>query len=120
MSAGAFVISKYETDLADVVAIKLQPETISAVLGTANAAPAGALSAGFPSAQVRRGRRSIGINARTVSIRLAEAPTGYAANSILRVPVLTKARFDALSRGSSVTYLDKTGVVVGKSSERIV
>lgn len=121
MSSGVFTSALYSTDNADLVNIRVQPETLAAVLGTANAGATGTPSPGFPSAQVSQSRRAIGINARTVSIRFASGsePAGYKPGTVLRVPVMTKARYDALSKGSSVTYLTVIGTVAGKSPEKI-
>lgn len=119
MSSGAFTIAGYETDNADIVPIRVQPETLTAVLGTANASAGATFATGFPSAQVSKGKRAIGINARTVSIRLTAALAGYKVDSILRVPVMTQARYAALGRGTAVTYLGTAGVVTGKSPETI-
>lgn len=119
MSQGAFTIAGYETDNADIVPIQVQPETLTAVLGTANASAGATFAAGFPSAQVSKGKRAIGINARTVSLRLTAALAGYKEDSILRIPVMTQARWNALSRGTTITYQGTAGVVVGKSPESI-
>lgn len=119
MSSGGFVIAGYSTDNADIVPIKVQPETLTATLGTANASAGAAFAAGFPSAQVSKGKRALGINARTVSIRLTAELTGYKADSILRIPVMTQARWAALNKGTAVTYQSVAGVVAGKSPETI-
>lgn len=119
MSSGAFDLVGYETDNGDIVPIRVQPETTAAVLGTANASAGSVFAEGFPSAQISKGKRAIGINARTVSIRLTAPLAGYKPDSILRVPVLTQARYLALGRGTAVTYLGTAGVVTGKSPETI-
>lgn len=119
MSSGAFVIAGYETDNADIVPIQVQPETLAATLGTANASAGATFAAGFPSAQVSKGKRAIGINARTVSIRLTAPLAGYKTDSILRIPVMTQTRWNGLSRGTAVTYLGTAAEVVGKSPESI-
>lgn len=119
MSQGAFVTARYQTDNGDLVNIKVQPETLTATLGTANASAGAAADTGWPSAQVSKSKRAIGINARTVSIRLTAELEGYKPDSILRIPVTTKARWDALSKDSAVTYQATAGVVVGKSAEKI-
>ena len=119
--AGAFTLSKYETDNDDVVPIKVQPETITANVGSANSAPSGSIAAGFPSAQVSKGKRAIGINARTVSVKFtATPPTGYATNATYRIPILTKSVWNAATKGTTGTYLSVAIQVVGKSPESIV
>ena len=105
MSSGAFTLAQYSTDADNIVPIRVQPETLEATLGSVNASATGSLSAGFPSAQVSKSK--------------GQTPEGYAVGAVLRIPVTTKARFDALSKASAVTYLTKTGKVVGKSPERI-
>lgn len=119
MSAGAFEIVGYSTDNGDIVPLRVQPETVAAVLGTPNASAGSTFAVGFPSAQVSKGKRAIGINARTVSIRLTAVLAGYKEDSILRIPVTTQARWTALTKGTPVTYLSTAGVVVGKSPEVI-
>lgn len=120
MSSGEFSRSKYETNNGDIVNIRVQPETLAASIGgAANAAPAGAVTAGFPSALAGGSRRRIGINARTVSFIPDADIDDYKPGQILRVPVLTQARWDAVSRGSTMTYLGQAGQVVGKSAEQI-
>lgn len=120
MSTGAFVIAGYSTDNADIVPIKVQPETLTAVLGTANASAGATFAAGFPSAQVSKGKRAIGINARTVSLRFDAVNGEYLVGSILRIPVMTQARWAALSRGAAVTYQGAAATVAGKSPETII
>ena len=118
---GVYTISKYETDNGDVVPIKLQPETLTATLGgTANAAPAGAISPGFPSADVSRSKRAIGIHARTVSVKITTPATGYADNTLVRIPVPNPTVYDGVSKGDAVTCEAGTGTVAGKSPEFIV
>lgn len=119
MSQGSFTQAKYETDNGNVVPIKVQPETILAVLGTANGQATGDVEAGFPSAQVGKGRRTIGINARTVTIRFDTPPSGYLENGVIRIPVLVRNRWDSLTKGQAVTYLSTAATVVGKSPEKI-
>ena len=65
MSSGAFTIAGYQTDNSDIVPILVQPETLLATLGTPNASAGATFAAGFPSAQVSKGKRSIGITGRT-------------------------------------------------------
>lgn len=121
MSAGRFEISKYESDEGDIFSIRVQPETLAATLGGgANAAPAGAVD-GTGSVRVGGGNRQIGIKARSVTIRWdeGEAPTGYDERTLLRIPVLTQARYNAAALGSAVTYLGAGATIVGKNPERV-
>lgn len=119
MSAGPFVSSKYECDNDDIRPIRVQPETVAATIGGANTAPAGAVDA-IGSARVGGGNRQFGVKARSVTIRFtAAAPDGYKADQLYRVPILTKARYDAISIGTTGTYLGVACVVVGKNPERV-
>lgn len=121
MSNGAFTLSKYETDNDDIVPIKLQPETLTATFdSTANAAPSGSVSAGFPSADVSRSKRAIGIHARQISVKITTPNSGYLDNSLVRIPVLTKSVYNATSKGDTVTCAAGTGTVAGKTPEFIV
>jgi len=121
MSSGAFVTSKYaSTATATIHPIRVQPETLALQLGsTANAAPSG--TAVLPSAQVSRGRRSIGINARTVTVKFAagSVPSGYKAESPITLPWLQEnsAFTTAVPGTTAVTYLGQTAILVGKSPE---
>lgn len=112
MSAGAFSSTKYESDLGSIYAIKVQPETVSAVIdGVANAAPAGAIDQEV-SAQVSKGRRAKGMNARVVRLRFTGAlPDGYS-GGLVTIPVLTPATFNSWTATSS-----KTGTYLGSPVE---
>lgn len=122
MSAGAFSIAKYTTNLGNVVAIRVQPETLDATFsGSINASPgASTLSSGFPSASVSGSRRSIGIHPRTVNVRIsAGLPTGYLSNQIYRIPCLNQTAWDNATKGAAAGYLGGTGIIVSKSPESI-
>ena len=119
MSFGSFRASKYELDNGDIHPIRVQPETEALSIGGANDAPTGAIS-GQGSATVGKGIRENGIGARLVSLRWDGAPpTGYDPTGTIRLPILQKTLFDAISLGDTGTYLGGTVVVVGKSPERI-
>jgi len=121
MSSGAFVRSRYEADDGTVFGCKVQPETLAATIGgSANAAAAGTVD-GVGSARAGGGNREYGVKMRSVSVSFAAGaePEGYKAGTILRIPVMTAARYNGAAIGSSVTYLGATGTVVGKSPERV-
>jgi len=121
MSSGPFTLTKYETDNGDVVPIKVQPETLTATFaGTANAAPTGASSVGFPSADISRSKRAIGIHARSISVKITEPATGYTDNALVRIPVLNPTVWTGAAKGDAVTCAAGTGTVAGKSPEFIV
>lgn len=119
MSAGAFTSSKYEANSGNVYKIKVQPETITATIATvANAAPTGAIDQEV-SATASSGRRSVGMNARTVALAFTGTiPTGYKGTPV-RIPVLTQATFAAWTATPDLTgtYLGSDVRVVGSSTE---
>ena len=120
MSAGAFETGRYSCEAtAGIHAVRVQPETKALVIGAAtNAYPAGAVDA-QPSAQVGRGKRSIGINARTVSIKLTATLAGYKAGSVITLPWFVPATFTSLVKGQTGTYLATACELVGKSPEQV-
>lgn len=121
MSSGIFSDSFYSSnELGSVHPIRVQPETIAIVLGgQANDAPSGTGAIG-PSAQVSRGKRSIGINARTVSIRLTVALANYKAGSVITLPWLDDSTFAALTpKVTTGTYLATACILVGKTPETV-
>lgn len=122
MSAGATVLSKYQdTKLStNIRPIRIQPETLALEINSvANAAPTGAQNA-YPSAQVSSGKRSIGVNARTVTIKFSGTPpTGYKADSPITLPWLTATTFGAIDVGQTGTYLETAIVVLGTSAEKV-
>lgn len=121
MSSGAFVNSFYESnELGTVHPIRVQPETVSLTLGgQANTAPAGAGAIG-PSAQVSRGKRALGINARTVTVRLTAALAGYLAGSTISIPWLDPGTFAGITpKVTTGTYLGTACIVTGKSPEKV-
>jgi hypothetical protein len=125
MSAGQLSRSRYEDDNGNIWKIRVQPETEGLTIdGVANAAPTGAFTAGFPSAQVSRGRQSIGINARLCRIKFnTTVPPGYDANGSIALPVLTQAAKAAFVSDAEGTYtLDGTAydvTVIGTTPEKI-
>lgn len=111
MSAGVFETAKYEQQSgSNIWPCKAQTETKSLTLGgTANAYPAGAVTAGLPRVKLRKGRREVGLPIRTVTVELTAAGTGaqaeYALGTLHTVPVFSKAAFDAYQEGTTGTYL---------------
>jgi hypothetical protein len=120
MSAGAFVNTKYESNAGTIYFARVQQETLDLDIdGTTNDAPAGDID-GEPSASMSGSRRKYGVNARSVSLSwTADPPDGYEDGSTVRVPILTPAVFNGISRGDTGTYLDAAVEVVGKSNESI-
>lgn len=119
MSQGFFIDTRYEADNGSIYPIRVQPETITLVVGgTINAPPAGAIDQ-FSSARVSGGRRRIGVKARQIRfVFVGAAPDGYEDGSILTLPILTRALYNAIpTTGATGTYLGSTIRVVGKSSQ---
>lgn len=117
MSAGSFVLTRYEADSGTVYPIRVQPETLSANIGGANAAPAGTADADV-FARTGGGNRRYALKARSVSVKFTGAlPTGYAAGQTLRIPILTPALWNSITVGDTGTYLGSDIQVVGRLRE---
>lgn len=121
MSAGVFTRSRYTTDAGIVVPIRVQPETLTATLGaSANSGSTNDVTPGYPRATVSKSRRSIGIHARTVTLKFTgTAPTGYAANQTYTIPVMSRTVWLTLSEGVTCTYLTVAAEVVSVNPEKI-
>lgn len=122
MSAGAFLRGFYETEVGNIAPVRFQPETAALSLdGATNAIPAGPATAGFPSAQVSRGRRSIGVNTRLVRIQFAPggAPSGYKEGVAIALPWFQADSFAGLPTGATGTYLNSSCTLVGKTAESV-
>lgn len=120
MSSGPFDrTARYETDPGDICPIRVQPETllltINGVPNQSSPDPANLAS----SAVVSRGKRSKGINARTVTIVFNVAPAGYKQDSPIRLPWLVPDAFLLIKAGDAGEYLGAAITVVGKSPESI-
>lgn len=117
---GSYLVgAKYEADDGGIYKIRVQPETTQANIGSANAAPAGAVDR-QGSVRVGGGNREFGIKARSVTVRFTgAAPDDYVDNPILRIPILTKAVYDAINTGTTGTYQGVAISVIGKQPERV-
>lgn len=113
MSAGAFTLTKYQSDTNGIYRCRVQPETLAMeVDGVANAAPLGDVDQ-FVSAKVTKSKRSIGMGCRAVAIRFTgTVPSGYKVGGIILVPVLTSALFNSITPASDITYLTLPAEVV--------
>ena len=120
MSAGAFVLSKYEANNGDIYPIRLQPESLDLEIATvSNDEPAGAVDQPTR-AKVSRARGAIGIRPRKVSIRFTDpAPTGYKADQSYTIPVLQASLWDSAIAGTVASYLGVAAVVISRSPEDI-
>lgn len=121
MSAGAFLRSRYESNSGGIYNIRVQPETLEFTANSvANDPPAGAVDQEI-SARASGSKRTLGMNARTVTFVFSGTPPGtYKADSPITIPVLTATAWDSYLRGSTGTYLSTAIVVVGKSAESAV
>lgn len=121
MSAGAFLVTKYQATYAaaNIHPIKVQPETVAATIGgTPNAAPTGAVTNPI-SARVSGGKRTRGLVPRVVVLRApaANPPAGYLANGITRIPALTPAFSAVAIAGAACTYLGVAFTVISSLPE---
>lgn len=122
MSAGNFIFSRYQSDTLPgepIMIARIQPETQDLVLGAASNEPGGATVTLPLRVSLSRNRNSLGVLARTVTLRwVSDVPTGYAPSGVLVVPILSKALWDAVDPGVTTgTYLGGTVRVVGKNPE---
>lgn len=123
MSAGAFVKSKYQATSDNgggIFSVRIQPETLACTIATvANAAPTGAVDQ-VVSARVGGGKRKIGMNCATISMKFTGTlPDGYKPDGILVIPALTTAFRAAAVVGAVGTYLGEAVEVIGRSPERV-
>ena len=123
MSQGAFERTFYEMSADNggfVVPCRVQPETIAAEFASVdNEPPEG--PADFPaSATVSQGKRTAGVNMRTVTIAWTGAPpTNYQATGRITIPVLQPSTFANWTVGSTGTYLATAAEIVGRSPETV-
>lgn len=115
---GPFQIGKYEADDGKIYPIRIQPETL---VTDVNAEPAGGITED-QFAHARYSARKYGVFARYVSLT-AQIGTGegpYAtATTTAHLPILSKASFDAIVIGETVTYQGVAFTVASKHKERI-
>lgn len=124
MSAGAFVLSKYEADYSattQVHPIRVQPETISASTTTvSNDAPIDDVTNPI-SAIVSKSNRGLGLKPRTIRIQfpMTGQPANYQPGGVTTIPALTKAFYASAVKGATITYMTVQCTVVGRSPERV-
>jgi len=122
MSAGAFLEAFYETDAGNIAPIRTQPESAALVIeGQTNTIVAGPATAGFPSAVVSRGKRALGVNARTVRVKFPDGtgPDGYQAGGTISLPWYDPTTFALLPTRGTGTYLGSSVTLIGKSPETV-
>lgn len=127
MSAGAFQLAVYSATYGgggNRHPIRVQPETLTASAGGETNSQTDSAATSPISAQISKGRRSLGLHARTVHLKLATGSTppagGYTSASRTTIPALQEAFFDACSTvGTSVSYLGTTWETTGVTAERV-
>jgi hypothetical protein len=122
MSAGAFVTRNYQSETTGSNhPIRVQPETLNMSLDGIPNFPLAEPAAVLPSATVSQGRRTSGINARTITVKFtaANAPDGYKPDSPITIPWLQNnaAFLSAVPGVTPVSYLGNPAVLVGKNPE---
>lgn len=119
MSAGAFSDSKYSSNSDNVYSCRVQPETLLASIdSTVNEAPTEDIDQEVSSV-VSRGKRTVGMNMRTVSLAFTSTlPTGYLGTPV-RIPVMSLSTFNSWTATPRLTgtYLGVDVKVVGSSPE---
>lgn len=73
MAIGSFITAKYEDNNGDTRAIRVKTETIGLAFGSTTNAQGTGTTFTKPRAKVSGGRRSYGVHARTVTVKLTEA-----------------------------------------------
>lgn len=120
MSAGVFVTKSYAASYAANTnhPIRVQPETLTLVIGgNTNGDAVGAINNPI-SAVVSRGKRQLGLRPRTVTFKFTgEEPAGYEDAGVITLPYLQTTGFGAIARGTTGTYLGADIEVIGKSAE---
>lgn len=120
MSAGVFVTKSYAASYAANTnhPIRVQPETLTLIIGgNTNGDAIGAINNPI-SAVTSRGKRQLGLRPRTVTFKFTgAAPEGYEDAGVITLPYLQTAGFDAITKGTTGTYLAAAITVVGKSAE---
>lgn len=125
MSAGNFEDGKYLSGNTFVYPVRVQPESKGLTLGgTANAYPAGALTANIGTMLLTGGRRRFGVIPRTVTVEMTEAPTGAVADysgigSQFTIPVFNPTVWDGYAKGQTGTYLGTAVKYIMKNPEVI-
>lgn len=124
MSAGAFETVAYEAQYTtgEFHPIKIQPETKALTIDGQNNNPvSGATVTNQISAMVGASKRQLGLHASMVSIKFtATPPTGYKADSILRLPLLSDLIRAKAVKTATGTYLGVAIVVVANYTREIV
>lgn len=124
MSGGSFIVVGYTASYnnANIHPIRIQPETeaLTITIGGAAVVNSGEDAGNITnpiSAVVSRGKRSRGLNARTITIEFTSAaPTGYLVGSPITIAAVNPDLLTAPA-GATGTYLGQSIRVIGTSPE---
>ena len=122
MSAGKFILSKYQStfDVDGIYKIRIQPESATASIGLVlNDPPSGSVNR-LASARVRGSKRMLGTNARILylTLLLTEDPPGdYSFGATTSIPALTETFYLLAITSGQLEYLGATWRVTGGRPE---
>lgn len=119
MAIGAFLTAKYVDNAGETRGIRVKTATTTLVLGGETNDQGTGTTITPPRAKVSGGRRTYGVHARTVTVRLTAAGASGAIGSIIRVPWFKQTAFDGLANDTTGTYNGSACILVGKSPEKI-
>lgn len=115
MSAGPFILSKYETDGGDIRPIRIQPETLT--VGDNDPPAAGADG---PFVKISGSKRSYGLHPRKVTLSRQVGSADYGvAKSYARVVMLTPTAYGEAVIGSTVAYAGVDWIIASKTDETV-
>lgn len=119
MSAGTFETTRYETNDGGVCAVRVQPETLEAVVNSVtNTAPTGAINQ--EASAIVSGGRGNGVFCRRVRLQFTgDVPEGYKENGVVTIPWLRPTGWNGFRRGQTGTYLGEPVRVVGRTAEYV-
>lgn len=115
MSAGPFLISKYETDDGPIRPIRIQPETLTVA---DNAEPAAGSDGAF--VKISGSKRSYGVHPRYLTLSRSVGSADYgSAKAYARIVILTPAAHDAAVVGATVAYAGVDWIIASKTDESV-
>jgi len=123
MSAGLFTDTiyqaTYDTDIGHP--IRVQPETLLLTIGGVANSGVVPVTTSPISARVNSSKRSLGLNARVLRLKLTGTPpANYSATSIVTVPIMSDSNFRTWNVKNTVaTYLGTSWKVIGGTAETV-
>jgi hypothetical protein len=119
MSAGEFTTTRYQTADGGICSVRVQPETLQAVVnGATNTAPAGEIDQ--EASAIVSGGRGNGVFCRKVRLAFTgEPPEGYKEGGTVVIPWLQPTAWNGFRRGQTGTYLGVAVRVVGRTAESV-